>query len=162
MCIPSSANYKTQSDYKSLSPKLLYRDDNYCNDGVKKEMGSDITKAKILSMALTVFYIILGMFALTLALTNGNIDYHLSPSVVIITGSATIIILSTIGIFLREDKAPLFGLLILIFSIVNFFAFTLFAPYNGFYTIPGLIIFILLPLVLGVGVGIYTIGGKSK
>lgn len=87
---------------------------------------------------------------------------YLSPSAVVMVGGATIIVLSAIGIFLREDKANLFGLLILIFSIVNFFAFALFAPYNGFYTIPGLIIFILLPLVLGVGVGIYTIGGKSK
>lgn len=123
----------------------------------------DITKAKILSMALTLLYIILGILALTSALASENADlWYVSSPVVVMIGSATVIVLSTIGIFLREDKAPLFGLLILIFSIANFFAFALFAPNGGFYTIPGLTIFILLPLVLGVGVGIYTIGGKSK
>lgn len=126
-------------------------------------MESDVMKAKILSMTLALFYIIIGILALSSAIASRGVDrLYLSPSAVVMVGSATIIVLSAIGIFLREDKANLFGLLILIFSIVNFFAFALFAPYNGFYTIPGLIIFILLPLVLGVGVGIYTIGGKSK
>jgi len=108
--------------------------------------------AKIFSFIITVMYIII---FIPVAIYQWS-HYSLPSSV--IASSGVVIILSTFGLLLNPKRYLIFGLLIMIFSILTFCAFAS-IPFSGpffWMIIPGLF------MVLGVSVGFLAILHEKK
>lgn len=116
------------------------------------EKDPEIKIAKIFSFIISVMYVIIFI--------PGGIYqwFHYSFLSSVILSSGVVIILSTFGLLLNPKRYLIFGLLIMIFSILTFCAFAS-IPFSGHFF--GMIILGLF-MILGVSVGFLTILHDKK